>query len=108
MRSFLVLSACLLLAGCNQTTAPQASTPERSPVAAQSHVQLPAGAACTSEIQRFRSIINSDLETGNVGEKVHAAMVTEMRQPESLCAAGNESGARAALRTVQSRHGYPG
>jgi hypothetical protein len=109
MRAFLVLSAALLLAGCNQTTSPQASAPAQgTPAPSQPHVKLPAGAACTAEIERFRSIIDSDLETGNVGEKVHAAMVTELRQPESLCAAGNDGGSRAALHTVKARHGYPG
>jgi len=110
MRAFLVLSAALLLAGCNQTTSPQASAPVQasaSPAASQPHVKLPAGAACTAEIERFRAIIGSDLETGNVGAKVHASMVSEMRQPESLCAAGNDGGSRAALRTVKARHGYP-
>jgi PBP1b-binding outer membrane lipoprotein LpoB len=106
MRAFLVLSAALLLAGCNQTTSPQASAPERSPVATQSHVKLPAGAPCTGELERFRAIIDSDLETGNVGQKVHDSMISEMRQPESQCAAGNEGGSHAALASVKARHGY--
>lgn len=107
MRAFLVLSAALLLAGCNQTTSQQAIAPEQSStVATRSHVKLPAGAACTAEIERFRTIIDSDLETGNVGEKVHASMISEMRQPESQCAAGNEGGSRAALAAVKARHGY--
>jgi len=107
MRAFLVLSAALLLAGCNQTTSQQASAPEQSSaVTTQPHVKLPAGAACTAEIERFRAIIDSDLQTGNVGQKVYDSMVSEMRQPESLCVAGNGGGSHAALASVKSRHGY--
>jgi len=104
-RLILALPVLLALAACNQTAPPSQPASSNSFVTSPSF-KLPAGSGCGGDISRFRAIIDNDLETGNVGEGVHKSMVAELRQPESLCAAGNEAGARSALAAVKTRHGY--
>ncbi len=111
MRALAAFPALMLLAACNQTTAPQAAPkPNSSPVpfVTPSTFSMPNGSGCSGEISRFRAIQDNELETGNVGQKVYDQIRVELRQPESLCASGNDAGARSALAGIKARHGYPG
>lgn len=107
-----VLLAPLALGACNQTAAPPAAPVAQTPTV-QSNVtpsgfKLPDGAGCTGAVNRYRAIMDNDLATGHVAKWVYEQITREIDSAASLCAAGNDGGARAAISASRSRHGYPG
>jgi ABC-type Zn uptake system ZnuABC Zn-binding protein ZnuA len=92
------------LAGCNETSGgPQPSfEAPPSPVV----LSLPPGAACTREIGGYQKIVKSDLDTGNLEEKVYNQIETELARAEAACAAGKGSEAHGIVAASKSRHGY--
>lgn len=106
MRAVIAIPALLLLAACNQTTAQRSEPVQRNSFITPSDFKLPEGSGCGGEIARFKAIIENDDQTGNVGDKVYNQMLAEMKQSESLCAAGSDGASRAALESVKARHGY--
>lgn len=102
-------AAVLLLAACNQSTqqaaAPQA--PTQPSYVTPSSFRMPDGAGCTGAVNRYRAIMNNDLETGHVNKTVYDQISKEIDGAAQLCAAGNDGGARAAISASRSRHGYP-
>lgn len=103
----LALPVVLALAGCNQTATGQAPAQQGgNSFVTPSTFKMPTGSGCSGDIARFKAIIGNDDQTGNVGDKVYNQMLEELKRPESLCAAGQEGPARAALASVKARHGY--
>lgn len=103
------LSALLALSACNQTSRPVASAqaPASPSNVTSSSFRMPDGAGCTGAVNRYRAIINNDLETGHTTKTVHAQVSQEIDAAAQLCASGNDGGARAAVTASRSRHGYP-
>jgi hypothetical protein len=110
-RSVLALCGAVALCGCNtasQAPAPQAVAQVSMPqYVTRADFRLPEGSGCSSDIARFRAIMDNDLQTGNVNREVHGRVMADLRGPEAACAGGREAEARAALRTVKARYGYP-
>jgi hypothetical protein len=110
MRSVVLCLVALGLTACTQTAAPPTATVQRtsSSFVTPSTFRLPEGQGCSGEIARFRAVQDNDLETGHVNQSVYTRIKGEVDQAASLCAAGNDAGARGALAAVKKRHGYPG
>ncbi len=102
----------LLLAACNSTSpAPQtvsAPDPSRPRLVSAPGFKLPDGAGCTGAVNRFRALIDNDLETGHTIKSVHSQITAEIDQAASTCAAGNDGAARSQIAASRSKHGYPG
>jgi hypothetical protein len=98
------------LSACTQTAAPPATPAQRTSASfvTPASFRLPEGQGCSGEIARFRAVQENDLETGHVNQSVYTRIRGEVDQAASLCAAGNDAGARSALAGVKRRHGYPG
>lgn len=113
MRYIAFLGSVLVLSACTQTAAPPA-VPLAAPVertsastVTPSTFRLPEGQGCSGDIARFRAVQDNDLETGHVNQSVYTRIRGEVDQAASLCAAGNDAGARGALSAIKKRHGYP-
>lgn len=65
-----------------------------------------ASAACADAIAQFETIINSDVETGNLNRSVYRRIVAELGPVKAKCAAGHDAEAMRGLGPVKSRHGY--
>ena len=95
----------LALAACNSArSAPPPVAGAAPPVVAA----LPAGAGCDAVIARYRAVVKSDADTGNVNQSVYAQIDAEIRRAEAACAAGRDAEARSLIAASKSRHGYPG
>lgn len=99
--------AAAALGGC-QSGAPAPEAQAQRPVlVTPSTFRLPEGSGCSGEIARFRAVQANDLETGHVNRSVYDRIAQELAEAERTCAAGNDAGARAALRATKVRYGYP-
>lgn len=99
----LLILAPLALAACNQST-PRGEAPTATQAAAPA---LPGGTGCSTSVNTFRRLIDSDLQVGHTTKSVHAQVTQEIDAAARQCAAGNDAGARAAIAASRSRHGYP-
>ena len=99
-------AAALLLAACSQTGGPTASSPSGPAIAAAS-LDLPGSGACAQEIRAFRDLLDRDNQTGFVGPTVYRDATAALAGPAATCRAGNDAAARAELRAVKTRYGYP-
>jgi hypothetical protein len=112
MRAPFLACSLLGLIACNQTTAPvPVAAPEQR--TSLSYVtpagfKLPEGQGCSGDVARFRAVQDNDLQTGHVNQSVYNRIKSEIDQAASLCASGNDGGARSALAATKKRHGYPG
>jgi hypothetical protein len=103
-----VLLAAIALGGCNQTSgspapvaavAPQAPAPPNWP-------KLPEGAACTTDLNHYQTVLDDDVRTGNVERPVYDKIETDLGRAANACAAGNDGEARAIIRSTKVQHGY--
>lgn len=101
----LAIPLLLVLAGCNSA---HSAPPPVAAVSAPGTAALPTGAGCEAVIGRYRAVVKSDADTGNLGQSVYAQIDTEIRRAEAACAAGNEAAARSLIAGSKARHGYPG
>ncbi|MGL4635223.1 MAG: hypothetical protein ACRCWF_04515 [Beijerinckiaceae bacterium] len=110
MRLIALLASVMFVSACTQTAAPPAAPVQRTSASfvTPSNFRLPEGQGCSGDIARFRAVQENDLETGHVNQSVYNRIKGEIDQAASLCAAGNDAGARGALSAVKKRHGYPG
>ncbi len=104
-----LLGSTLFLAACNQTSttpsAPQA--PANPSYVTPSTFRMPDGAGCTGSVNRFRAIMNNDLETGHTTKTVYEQITKEIDAAAALCASGNDAGSRSAISASRARYGYP-
>lgn len=101
------LLAALAGGGCNQTSgssAPVAAAPQ-APVP-PSWPKLPEGAACTTDLTHYQTVLDADVKTGNVNRSVYDQIQTELVPAADACAAGRDSEARALIRSAKVKHGY--
>jgi hypothetical protein len=105
-RLFLISAVAVALAGCNQTSssgpAPATAASGATPVS------LPAGAACTPRLERFRAVIENENRVGQVNPSVYRQVNAELTRAEQACAAGRDADAESMLAATKARHGYPG
>lgn len=76
--------------------------------AERSVAALPAGAGCDAVIARYRAVVKSDADTGNVNQSVYAQIDGEIRRAEAACSAGRDAEARSLIAASKAGHGYPG
>lgn len=98
------LASALALAGCNETggmPGPSAASP-----IAVSSFNLPPGAACTKEIGAYQTVTKSDLDTGNLEQKVYDQIQHELARAATACSAGKGGEAHSIVATSKSKHGY--
>jgi hypothetical protein len=100
-----ILCLSALLAGCNET-GPGASGPVAAAPAEFSAQRLPAGAGCTKVIETYHGVVRSDLETGNLEQKVYDEIEHELEGAATACEAGHDGQARSIVATSKERHGY--
>ncbi len=106
------LFCALTLSACNTSRpVPQqqvsAPDPSRPRLVSDPNFKLPEGSGCSGAVNRFRAIMDNDLETGHTTAGVHKQITGEIDQAASACAAGNDAGARGMISASRSRHGYP-
>jgi len=100
----LALSAC-------QTPAnpPPAPSPEQAATGVTPNTfRMPTNTGCAGEVDRFQAVIDNDLATGHTTKGVHGRVSSEIASARSSCAAGNEAGGVAQIRSTKAKFGYPG
>ena len=106
-RMFLTLTAlgmAVALGACNEPSG--GAGPVVSAPIGPTAYKLPQGAGCTGEINRYQDVLKSDLETGNVEQKVYNDIQREMTRAASACEAGREGEARSIIAASKRAHGY--
>jgi hypothetical protein len=105
--------AAMGLAGCNQTTAFLGPTPSAQVAAANPGAPLdpnwpplPEGAACTTSLNRYQSILKADVTTGNLNRSVYDKVQDELKPAAEACAAGRDAEALKLIQASKSRNGY--
>ncbi|HEY5797191.1 MAG TPA: hypothetical protein VIU82_19455 [Bosea sp. (in: a-proteobacteria)] len=107
----LVLGCGLSLSACQTPSggAPPAPPPEQAATGVTPNTfRMPTGAGCSGEVERFQAVIDNDLATGHTTKGVHSRVSAEIATARSTCAAGNEGGAFAQIRSTKAKFGYPG
>lgn len=100
-----VLSAC---AGANLPPPTEAAPAASAAAAGAGPADSTGGAAgCAAAIASFEKVINSDVETGNLGRSVYPRIVADLAKPKATCAAGRDGEARSQLAAVRARYGFP-
>jgi hypothetical protein len=92
----------LALAGCKSASPIANNAPETG--IAQFASQ---GGGCSGEIARYKTVMQSDFDTGNVNKSVYAQFQNEIGRAEAACSAGRDSEAIGLVRSSKARHGYP-
>lgn len=96
----------LVLTACNPSRQEPMPAPGTT-IAPAAAISMPSGSGCSESVNRFRTLINSDLNVGHTTKSVHAQVSQEIDAAARLCASGNDGGARAAISASRSKHGYP-
>jgi hypothetical protein len=101
----LALLTALLLTAC---TTPQVTAPVVTPIPPAQKTQPAQNlVGCKKAVARFRSVIDSDLESGDANKTVHARMSSELNGIEQTCNTGNEGAALSQLAGLKVKNGYP-
>jgi hypothetical protein len=104
----IALLTALGLAGCNAAQQPSASLQAAVPTdGTPPDFNLPAGAACTGDINRFATIVYADNKTGMVDDSVFDQIKVEIAKAADTCRAGHDPEARAEIAASKHKHGYP-
>ena len=88
--------------GAAPTTLPVTRT------AVASKPALPSGTACAEAINRYDTVVTSDVETGNVNKPVYESIQRDLAPARSACIAGRGGEAIGMVSASRRRHGYPG
>jgi hypothetical protein len=106
--------AALALAACQTAGSSSAPAPAPAPQdytvpgVTPSTFHLPTGTGCSGEVDRFQAVMDNDLASGHTTKGVHTRVSAEIANARRTCAAGNEGGAIAQIRSTKSKFGYPG
>jgi hypothetical protein len=100
--------AALALGGCYQASRPAAPAAAAGPhaPAPPDWPKLPENASCTNDLNRYQTIIWSDVTTGNLNLSVYDEIEADLSRAAESCANGNDSAARAIIRSTKIKHGY--
>jgi hypothetical protein len=94
----------LALAGCKSASPIASNAPETGvPQFASQGV----GGGCSGEIARYKDVMKSDFDTGNVNKSVYAQFQSEIARADAACSAGRDSEAIGLVHSSKARHGYP-
>ena len=106
----LLLALSCALAACQSAAppAPPAASDYTVPGVTPSTFRLPSGTGCSGEVERFQAVMDNDLASGHTTKGVHARVSSEISAARSTCAAGNDGGAVAQIRSTKAKFGYPG
>jgi hypothetical protein len=106
-----VIVCTLALSACNSTKAPQqqvvAQEPSRARLVSDPNFKLPEGTGCSGNVNRFRAIIDNDLETGHTTKTTHTQMSAEVDRAAITCSSGNDTSARSIISSTRAKFGYP-
>ncbi len=107
----IILTYGLALAGCYATLPPQqtvlAQEPSRARLVSDPNFKLPEGTGCSGSVNRFRAIIDNDLETGHTTKTTHTQMSAEVDRAANTCSSGNDASARGIISSTRAKFGYP-
>ena len=109
--SLLALGCGLSLSACQTPSggSPPAPPPEQAATGVTPNTfHMPTGSGCSGEVDRFQAVIDNDLATGHTTKGVHTRVSSDISSARSSCAAGNEGGAIAQIRSTKAKFGYPG
>jgi hypothetical protein len=99
----LLLSGC---AGATHQTPVQPEVPEGVGTAAQ-HPALRGPARCSAAIMEYEKIVDRDVTTGYLSQKVYDDIVRDLNAgARPACAASRDGDAMSQLARVKSAHGY--
>jgi hypothetical protein len=96
--------ALVALCGCNENGGLAGPTVTAPVVVSSFH--LPAGAPCSKEIDTYENILKSDLDTGNVEQKVYDEIQHELARAAAACSAGKGGESHSIVASSKQRHGY--
>ena len=105
-----VIMPALSLAACNNQPPQQQMAiqePMRARLVSDPNFRLPEGTGCSGSVNRFRAIIDNDLETGHTTKGTHSQMSTEIDRAGSTCTSGNDAAARSMISGTRTKYGYP-
>ena len=94
----------LALAGCKSASPIASNGPEPGAAQFASHG---GGGGCSGEIDRYKTVMKNDFDTGNVNKSVYAQFQSEIARADAACSAGRDSEAIGLVRSSKARHGYP-
>ncbi|MEJ0093714.1 MAG: hypothetical protein WDN46_09805 [Methylocella sp.] len=106
--SMAMLGATLAIGGCNASSgAPVAAIPSAPAGPAQPNwPPLPANAACSDNLNRYQTVLTSDVSTGNVNQSVYDQIEADLMRAADACAGGRDSEAMSIIRATKVKHGY--
>ena len=96
----------LALAGCKSASPIASNAPEAGAAQFASHGGMQGG-GCSGEIARYKDVMKSDFDTGNVNKSVYAQFQSEIARADAACSAGRDSEAIGLVHSSKARHGYP-
>lgn len=104
----LACATAMALGGCYQSAAPPTPMAAAGPHAPSppQWPKLPEAAACTGDLNRYQAILWSDVTTGNLNVSVYDKIESDLARAADACAGGNDSEARAIIRSTKLNHGY--
>ena len=103
-----LLFAAMTLGSCSRSygpPAPVAAAVPRGPVQ-PNWPSLPEKAACTNDLNRYQNVLWGDVTTGNLNQSVYELIEADLSRAANACAEGNDSEARAIIRSTKLKHGY--
>jgi uncharacterized lipoprotein len=98
------------LGACNASPQPVQSASLQADDSASGtppNYNLPPGAACTTQINRYATLVYGDNTTGMVSVSVFDEIKVEIAQAADTCRAGRDAEARGLVTASRRRHGYP-
>lgn len=101
-----VLTFALALAGCNEINGAGPGPETSAAGVVPTQYRLPPGAPCSGEISRYQAVVASDLQTGNVEQKVYDQIQRELARASAACSAGHGGEAHSIVASSKARHGY--
>lgn len=102
-----VLTCTLALGACNQTRSPSSALPPAASAGAPPSAAQASAGGCSGAIARFRTVVDSDGQTGNVNASVYKRLTGEVDRAAATCAAGRDGEALRQLAGTRARFGYP-
>ena len=115
MQKYLILPFALCLVACNSqppqqqvaVQEPSRQEPSRARLVSDPNFKLPEGAGCAGSVNRFKAIIDNDLETGHTTKAVHSQISADIDRAANTCSSGNDAGARGIISSTRAKFGYP-
>ncbi|MET0745956.1 MAG: hypothetical protein ABWY78_21465 [Microvirga sp.] len=92
------------LAACQQAAPPPPPAGIRT--VTPTTFRMPEGSGCAGEVDRFRAVMDNDLQMGHVAASVHGRAKKDIDGAASACASGRDAQAVAMIEAARGRYGY--